>query len=523
MKDPKNDSLYKLERYIRARYPIIGVVSHEENRVMSAVRQIANARDRHVYTWSITRGIQPAFDAPDSSSRRAFDGTFEGTEDLVAALRVLSTYPDDETPTLFVFQDMHPYLNDPMIVRYMRDIAAHFELCRHNLILLSPNLTVPTDLDKIIALLDWPLPDEQELAAVLDQAERDLPANIPVTLNGNRPNVTQALRGLTLFEAANVLTAAIAATGELGDDIIPYIVAEKKQIVRKSGLLEFFEADVTMDSVGGLPHLKRYSAVKRSTFTDAARQFGVEPARGVLLLGLPGTGKSLTAKAIAGGQLPLLRMDVGALMGQYVGQSESNVRNAFKVAEAIAPCVVWLDEIEKALGGSGEHDGGTTSRVVGAILTFMQETRSPIYFVATANDVRSLRPELVNRFDDVFFVDLPNRADRSEILSIHLRKRGRDPQGYDLDAVSDACYGLVGREIERVVRAALEQAFYQGADLTTHHLLAAAAAIVPLSATMDAQIRDLRAWASERAIRANDPCEPKPARPANTKARTADL
>ena len=511
-------ALSRLDRYIRARYPIVGVISHEESRVLSAIQTIAEHRTRHVYTWTITRGITAAF-----AGARFGDLKFESSNEIYQALEMIYSYPEDADPTLFVLKDIHPYLNEPLVLRFLRDIAARFELCRHNLILLSPNLVVPSDLEKTIALLDWPLPVESELAAILEQAERDLPGNIPVTLNGNRPAVIAALRGLTLFEAANVLTAAVAATGELGDDVIPYIVAEKKQIVRKSGLLEFFEADVTMDHVGGLPHLKRYAAVKRSTFSAKALEYGVEPARGVLLLGLPGTGKSLTAKAIAGGQLPLLRMDVGALMGQYVGQSESNVRNAFKIAEAIAPCVVWLDEIEKALGGGGgEHDGGTTQRVVGSILTFMQETRSPIYFVATANDIQALRPELVNRFDDVFFVDLPNRDDRAEILAIHLRKRSRDPQAFDLAAVSDACYGLVGREIERVVRSALEQAYYRSEDLTTQHLLAAAAGIVPLSTTMELKIKDLQAWSTNRAIRANDPIEPKPSR-ANVKARTADL
>jgi AAA+ superfamily predicted ATPase len=520
MKTPS--AVTKLERYIRARYPIIGVASHEESRVLSSIKLIAGFRNRHVYTWSITRGIVNAFDDPSTYNPAAL-AAFEGTQDIAAALQILSKYDEDAHPALFVFLDLHPYLGDPMIVRFLRDIAARFELCRHNLILVSPNIVVPPDLDKTLVILDWPLPTEEELASVLDQAERDLPASIPVTLNGNRPAVIAAMRGLTLFEAANVLTAAIAATGELGDDVIPYIVSEKKQIVRKAGLLEFFEADVTMDQVGGLPHLKHYADVKRRTFSDQARQFGVEPARGVLLLGLPGTGKSLTAKAIAGGQLPLLRMDVGALMGQYVGQSEGNVRGAFKVAEAIAPCVLWLDEIEKALGGSGENDGGTTNRVVGSILTFMQETLAPIYFVATANDVRSLRPELINRFDDVFFVDLPNRADRAEIVSIHLQKRGRGPLAFDLLKISDACHGLVGREIERVVRSALELAFYQGCELTTQHLVDAAGKIVPLSAIMDEQIKALRSWADNRAIRANDPVEVKPTRAQDRSARTADL
>ena len=510
----------RLNRCIRASYPIVAIVSHEESRVLDAIHLAARSTRRIAYSWAITQGIQPAWDGSIPDNARQFDGA----NDPAAALAELAAYPDDAPATLFIFRDLHAYLQDPMILRYLRDIAARFETCPHTLILLSPQLTVPPDLEKAVVVIDWPLPDQDELASILEMAERDVPAHIPVELNGDRQIVVQAMQGLTAFEARSALASAIIAAGKLSDDVVPHIVAEKKQIVRKSGLLEFFETDVSMEQVGGLPHLKRYAAVKRATFSDEARQFGVEPARGVLLLGLPGVGKSLTAKAIAGGKLPLLRMDVGALMGQYVGQSESNVRAAFKVAEAIAPCVVWLDEIEKALSGAGgEHDGGTTSRVIGSILTFMQETTAPIYWVATANDVRALRPELINRFDDVFFVDLPNRADRIEILSIHLRKRGRNPQDYDLETVADACWGFVGREIERLVRSSLETAFYHGEQLTTQHLLDAAAAIVPIATTMDTQIANLRAWADTRAIRANDPIETKPSRSASQKARFADL
>ncbi len=513
----------RLSRCIRASYPIVAVISHEESRVMSSVQAIAERSRRQAYAWTITQGLQPAWE--DAGVQPV-----ENTADPVGALAYLAGYPEDNPPTLFVLKDLHVYIRDgqgerpdPVIMRYLRDIAARFETCPHTLILLSPQFAVPADLEKAVVVIDWPLPGQDELSAILDMAERDVPGHIRVSLNGDRQEIVAAMQGLTAFEARSALASAIIAAGELSDAVVPYIVEEKKQIVRKSGLLEFFETDVNMSHVGGLPHLKAYSEVKRSTFTAEARQFGVEPARGVLLLGLPGTGKSLTAKAIAGGKLPLLRMDVGALMGQYVGQSEANARSAFKVAEAIAPCVVWLDEVEKALGGAGgEHDGGTSVRVLGAILTFMQETQAPIYWIATANDVRALRPELINRFDDTFFVDLPDRADRQEILAIHLRKRGRNPEDYDLAAVADACWSFVGREIERLVKSALATAFSKRQAMTTQHLLDAAAAIVPISATMDGQIRDLRAWADTRAIRANDPIEQKPARSAK-KDRFADL
>lgn len=509
----------KLDRYIRARYPVIAVLSHEERRVLQAVCAVAGQRGRQVYAWTITHGL------------RALTGRkeFENSNEPIAALEAMLTEasmieadPDHNPPAVFVLCDLHPYLGDPMIVRYLRDVAARFETCRHTLVLLSPALAIPADLEKTAVLIDWPLPGRDELSAILEQCERDLPARIPVTLNGSRAAVVQAMSGLTQFEAGSVLLSAIAATGEMGDSAIPHIVAEKAQIVRRSGLLEYFATDVTMAHVGGLPYLKQYADVKRSTFRDDARLFGLEPARGVLLLGLPGTGKSLAAKAIAGGKRPLLRMDIGALMGSLVGQSEANFRAATKVAEAVAPCVVWLDEIEKALGTGGDLDGGVSSRMLGAILTWMQETTAPIYFVATANDVRALRPELIARFDDVLFVDLPNQADRAEVLAVHLRKRGRDPQAFDLERVAAATRQFVGRELERVVRSALETAFFNNQELTTDHLVQAAGQIVPIAVTMDAQIQDLRAWAKNRASRANDPLEPRPS-PADTRSRSADL
>jgi len=513
--------LNRLDRYIRARYPIIGVLSHEETRVIASIAEIAARRSRALYVWSITAGI-----TPNGEQATPFDA--EATREIAAALETLTSYPTDAAPALFIFKDAHPYTAEPVITRLLRDVAAHFELSRHTLILLSPALKVPPELEKTLVLLDWPLPDTAELGQVLAQCERDLPERIPVTLNGGREDVINALRGLTQFEAASVLLAGITATGELGESIIPHIVQEKAQVIRKSGVLEFYDTSVTMGDIGGLEHLKQYAAETREAFSQEAGRRGVDAPRGVLLVGVPGTGKSLSAKAIAAGKMPLIRMDVGALIGGIQGESEGNMRNALRVAEAVAPCVVWIDEVEKALSGvesSGQTDGGVFARMFGNLLTWMQETTSPVYIVATANDARSLKPEFIRRFDDIFWVDLPAAADRRSILSIHLARRGCDLSAFPAEAVErivTVTWGYTGAEIEKVVKAAIRRAFFQHEPLATGHLLDAARAVIPVSRTMAEPIRELRLWAAERAILAAAPLEAEPHKSAAV-SRTADL
>lgn len=502
-----------LARYIKARYPIIAIVSHEESRVLSSVHQLANSRKSRVAEWSATTGwnnlphVEP-----------------DATRDPASAFEALLAYAaerelDDQEPTIFVMKDLHGMLGSrdrgfhPILVRYLRDVAARLEVTRHSLILLSPSFAVPPDLDKTVAVMDWPLPDVDELAGILALREADLPAGIPVTLNGNRDAVVQALRGLTQFEAESVLLSAVVATRELGAGVIPFVIKEKAQIIRKAGVLEYYDNTITMQDVGGLGALKLYADKKHAAFSSSARAAGVDAPKGVLLVGVPGTGKSLSAKAIAGAfQMPLLRMDVGALMGGLVGQSEANARNALAVAEAVAPCVLWIDEIEKALGGSGaERDGGTSTRVFGTILTWMQEKTAPVYVVATANDITALQPELISRFDDVVFVDLPAAAARAEILRVHLAKRNQDAARFDLPAVASALWGFSGREIEKVVRSALETAYYEQTALTTAHLLAATRELVPVLVTMREKIDAIRAWVkTSQARQADDPLDPQP-------------
>jgi SpoVK/Ycf46/Vps4 family AAA+-type ATPase len=493
----KENDIVLLDRYIRARYPILAIVSHEENRVLRTIQHVGKSRNRQVGVWSITTGL----DLPGADQ--------ETTRDLVPAIETIKEF-DQENPTIFVMLDMHPYLNDPLIVRYLRDVANAFESCKHTLILLSPNFTTPADLEKSITLIDWSLPTFDDLGSILDSCIRDLPEE-RVKLNGDKENVVRAMSGLTSFEASNVLASAIAATGELSENAIPVIVSEKKQVIRKSGVLEFFETDASMDNVGGLFNLKRYAAVKMSAFSSEAQKYGLDAPKGVILVGVPGTGKSLSVKAIAGGKMPLLRMDIGAIMGGLVGQSESNMRQALKVAEAVAPCVLWIDEIEKSLGGgSGELDGGTSSRVFGTLLTWMQETTAPVYVVATANDARTLKPELLRRFDDVFWVDLPNHLDRIEVLEVHLKKRGKDIEDIDLMSISNATWGFTGAEIEKVVKSALETAFFEHREPGTKDYINAAKKIIPISDTMKEKIAELRQWAQNRALPASAVIESKP-------------
>lgn len=534
-------ALETLDRYIRARYPIIGVTSHEENWVMKRIEAVAKTRNRVIVTWSMTQGLKqekPMDAGADWSPTYVFD---DGTQaeyyalDTVLNFKAKTKVTGETDKVLFVIKDLHGLLGssnrgfDPKLVRYLREIAFKFETTMHSMILLSPTLPVPPDLEKTIVLLEWPLPDTDELNGILSVCETDLPSRIPVKLNGDRERLIQSMMGLTSFEAGSVLMASIAATGELSEDCIPFIVKEKAQIIKKSGVLEYFDTSVTMSQVGGLVNLKKYASRKKMAFTTEAKNAGLDAPKGVLLVGVPGTGKSLSAKAIAGGTMPLLRMDIGNLMGGIVGESESNVRQALKVAEAVAPCVLWIDEVEKAIGGvesSNQSDGGTLARVFGTMLTWMQETTAPVYVVATANDARSLKPEFLRRFDNVMWVDLPNCNARQEILKVHLEKRGYSLESLgddDIQTIVNLTWGFSGAEIEKAVKTAIETAFFNGEELTGKYIVAGAREIIPVSVTMAEQIETLRSWANDRALQADEPLEPRPEQVSSAPSRMADL
>jgi hypothetical protein len=527
-----NEATQTIARLIKASCPIIGVQSHEEGRVLDHFEAIAKAQGKVLKVWSVSQGMQQAFPpiTDPQLAKQAHETGLEFTDSVDALQQIVTAAEearrqegDHGEPTIFVFKDLHPQITDkpdPVVIRSLRDVAATvpYSPRRMTVILLSPTLNIPPDLEKDITVVDFPLPSADELKRSLERFVASLPEGVECNLNGGRQDVIRALQGLTTVEADAVLGHATIAKGHLGTDAIPFILNAKRAIIGQSGALEFYANEASFADIGGLNNLVGWCLASAQSFSPDAQEYGLEPDKGVLIVGVPGCGKSLTAKAIAGETRPLLRLDVGALFGSLVGQSEAQTRQALKVAEAVAPCVLWIDEIEKALGGSGsEMDGGTSLRVLGTILTWMQETAAPVFVVATANDVGSLRPELIRRFSEMFFVDVPQTAGEcAEILAIHLRKRKRDGADFDLQAVGTACASkeLTGAEIEKVVQNALRQAFMDShRPITTEDLLTAVAQMVPMVTSMREQVQAMRAW-SARAL---------PASTNQTTGRTAPL
>jgi SpoVK/Ycf46/Vps4 family AAA+-type ATPase len=352
------------------------------------------------------------------------------------------------------------------------------------------------------------LPDHDDLSALLDEVDAELREfqQIDLSLDPvDRERILQAALGLTLSEAENVLAKIIVQKGRLSADDIPEIIAEKKQIVRKSGLLEFCAATETFEQVGGLENLKAWLGKRAAAFSAEARAFGLPAPKGILLLGVQGCGKSLCAKAVSRlWQLPLLRFDMGKMFNSLVGSSEENVRKAIAVAESVAPAVLWVDEIDKAFAGSqasGMADGGTTARVFATFLTWLSEKTAPVFVVATANDISQLPPELLRkgRLDEIFFEPLPDLRERAEIFAIHLAKRARHPEAFDLNVLAAASIDFSGAEIEAVVIGALHDAFHERRELAQADLAANVRDTVPLARTMDEPLDRLRQWAKGRA------------------------
>jgi SpoVK/Ycf46/Vps4 family AAA+-type ATPase len=517
---------FQIDRLIRARYPLIAIRSHEELRVLWAIDQIAGfpkQRDQQgdpklVLEWAISTGMQARSPITDQDMAAKVTQLRQATAgNPPAVLKAIVDWPAD-VPAIFVLKDMHSYFNNAQVTRALRDAAYAIVSRKQTIILLSPQLTIPAELEKDVAIVDYPLPTKDEMAQLIDNLEGELGDLVRFNLNGDREPLARALTGLTQNEATAVLKQAIIAKGELNHEAIEFILDEKRQIVAKSGVLQFWPEVENYDAIGGLENLKAWLLEVEPTFTDQAKEFGLTPTRGVLIGGIPGTGKSLTAKAVAGGRhpRPLLRLSVSELLasgGGIVGQGQAKFQQALKVAEAVAPCVIWIDELEKGLGGGGgELDGGTRTDMMGDLLTWMQECKAPVFVVATANDVDALRPELVDRFDEAFFVDLPGPKARRQIFGIHLNKRGRDPEAFDLEALVAKSVGYSGREIERMVEAGLRKAFVRvqgnrgGADLVTSDILNAITETKPKSEKMAHQYVAYREWGADaRKANSEDP------------------
>lgn len=492
----------EIETLIRARYPIINIISWEEERVVELIAQIAKKRNKKLMTWSYNTGVVPY---GVSGNNQKSDTS---TKDPIVALNKIV---EQLEPTIYVFKDFHPFMTRTSfaIVRRLREVADYLKNSYKTLILISTQMQVPVDLEKDITIIDFPLPDINDLNHLLNRILADVGDNPQIEINltdEGRERLLRAALGLTLKEAENVFAKTLVIDGKLDGDDISVVLSEKQQIIRKSGMLEYYETDESFNTIGGLGALKEWLLKRGMAFSDKAKAFGLPPPKGVLFLGVQGCGKSLCAKAVASKwELPLLRFDVGKLFESALGSSEENIRRTIQIAESVSPCVLWVDEIDKAFGGvsgsSGMTDGGTTSRIFGSFLTWLSEKKSPVFVIATANDITKLPPELLRkgRLDEIFFVDLPNQEERTEIFRIQIHKLGRNPDAFDLPALAEVAKGFSGAEIEESVISALYDAFYAEGELSMEDLIGNIRGTVPLSKTMGEKITELRAWSEGRA------------------------
>lgn len=502
-------SMSELEVLVRARYPLLYVLSWEEQRVLLQVSRIAGRLNKKVFEWSVNTGLVPA--GTNLQSQKSRD---TATQDPLVAL---GTIIDHVEPALYVLKDFHPFLKNQnmAVIRRMREAASALKNTYKTIIIVSPLLEMPAELEKDVTIIDFDLPQANDFAALLDRIIEEVKSNPKLEVNPNsqmREQIVHSLLGLTLAEAENVLAKTLVQHRGLGKQGLDVIKTEKKQIIRKSGLLEYYDAEETMESVGGLDSLKGWLVKRSVVFSEQARSYGLPAPKGVLLLGVQGCGKSLMAKTISNiWQLPLLRFDVGRVFGSLVGSSEQNTRRAIQVAESVAPVVFWIDEIDKAFRGSrgsgASTDAGTSSRVFSTFLTWMSEKKSAVFVIATANDISALPPELLRkgRFDEIFFVDLPLSPERRDIFKVHLKKRKMDPAKFDLESLASAADGYSGAEIEEAIISAMFDAFYDKQELATERLLGSLRQTVPLSRTMKEDIDELRKWAANRARPATSP------------------
>ncbi|MFM2375444.1 MAG: hypothetical protein RLZZ165_541 [Bacteroidota bacterium] len=502
MKYTHQDFFKGFTQLLEARYPVIHLETSEFERVYNRLKGIAEKGRYDLYGWNIVDGLRK-FDPRSTATTQVGDGIV----DLEAVMQDISKRLAKGPREIFVLESIHDYIEDKTIKTWLRKFGEELRFCHHpkHLILLSPIRCLPKELEKLITVLDPPLPARDDLAQVLNQVANDGRVDIDASL---RERLVQAAMGMTETEADLAFCLAYARE-KLGPDSPSVVMQEKEQIVKKSGILEYYPQTEQPNDVGGLEHLKEWLMKRGMAFSMGARNFHLSEPKGILLLGVPGCGKSLTAKAIASmWQMPLVRMDIGKVFEGIVGSSESNVRLAIKTAEAVAPCILWIDEIEKGLAGtgsSGSTDSGVTARVFSNLLTWMQEKTSPVFIVATANGIEQLPPELLRkgRFDAIFFVDLPTLKEREAIFRIHLAKRGHDPDKFPLHILAAESMGFNGAEIAEVVNDALFSAYSENPSapvLGLKHLLDAIRGTVILATTMRERIEFLRKWAKHRAL-----------------------
>ena len=488
---PEKESLYL---HLAARCPLNYVVSWEDEVVSRDLKKHKGKLFTDILQWSITDGMRSI---DEKISQAKLPGPYEALEAICK----------NTTKTLYLLHDFHPYINDSRIIRKLRDAYHKLQATGSCIVIISPKLDIPLDLEKEISIFHYPLPSLKSIERIYSQIEHGVSQNKNLNINLNdaeKSSLIEAGLGLTEKELKNVFAKALVRDRTLDINDIDVILDEKRQIIEKSGYLEYYSTDDTFLNVGGLNNLKSWIALRSSVISKNAQKTGLPVPKGVLITGVPGTGKSLAAKSIASEwRWPLLRLDVGKLFGGLVGSSEENIRKTIAIAEAVAPAVLWIDEIEKGFTGvmSG-GDSGASARVFSTFLTWLQEKRSSIFLVATANNISILPPEFLRkgRFDEIFFVDLPNYTEREDIIRIHLKKNKQDDLANSkLGDIVKASDGFTGAEIEQAVISSIYAGFVKKSKVTKEILLNEIESTYPLSKTMKEDIDNMRDWATYRA------------------------
>ncbi len=516
------EGLKKTEQHLtnlfKARFSFVYIPTWEEIRIVDLITKIANnvktiKTKRDVFIWSCTEGLK-------KNLKDGQESVNNGNEPI-DALNFIDNY---NNPAILILKDIHPLLGqnnrnaDYNLIRKIRDVAGSLKNAdvSKNVVIIAPSLVLPLELQKDITVVDFDLPTLDEIKSLLNEMiEMNESSGILIDLKEDEKEVLcKAAQGLTLQEAENAFARAMVSKGQLTIQELDVILDEKCQVIKKTGILEFIKSDFNMNDVGGLENLKKWLIKRNNSWLGKAQKdYNLPAPKGVLITGVPGCGKSLTAKAMSAlWQLPLLRLDVGKIFSGLVGSSEENMRKAIQTAEAVAPSILWIDEIEKGFGGNGgERDGGTATRVFGTFLTWMSEKTKPVFVIATANNINALPSEMLRkgRFDEIFFVDLPTKAERKVIFKLHLEKRLKGSISKDfavtdtlLNKLAEITEGFVGAEIEQVVISALFEAFSENRTLSEKDLYKVIKNTVPLSTTQSEQILAIREWANERAVAA---------------------
>lgn len=489
--------LHELDLLIRSRHPLLAVETWEEDRLETALRGVVSRLGLAFYVWTASEGLR----------RKGRENRVYDSQDPEKALKTIDSMTVEG---VWLFKDLHRFLEKPEVARALKDVTSRRGGKRCTIVLAAPKLDLPALLEKVAVRFRLPLPGEAELRGLIHEVVNDLsrPQRVRVELSDvEYRRLLEGLKGLTLFEAERAVTEAVLDDMALTGDDVNTIQRAKRSLLAKGGVLEYVPYRESDPELGGLDGFKAWIAKRQGALSPEAKAFGLPPPKGVVLLGVQGCGKTMAARVVARiWGLPLLKMEAGRLYDMYIGESEKNLDEALTLAEHMAPCVLLVDEIEKGFGAGGgaAADGGLSKRVLGRLLGWLQDRTAPVFVVATCNRVQDLPPELLRkgRFDEIFFVDLPDEGGRREILSLHLKRRGRAPEGFELDRLARASEGFSGAELEQAIVSGLYTAFANSARLDTDGLEAEMRTTQPLSVVRREEVEALRAWARGRTVSA---------------------